>query len=234
MRTDSRKRPAGANRRWTAAAVVLGLVALGGCNPALMLAFLFPADTNLPPECPLTVEGGESKVVILTYHAGGGPGSALLSRVDSDLTWRLYQLLQNRFKENKDQVTLVPPNQVRNYQNSRPRWRDESPQKIGKHFKADFVLTLEIVDFRLTDKRNANFMYEGHAEINVTVTDAHKEVGEGEAFSQPYSIDYPRSTPALVGDMSLNQFRAKFIDRIAKELSQMFTPHPPRDKYTTD
>jgi hypothetical protein len=229
MGADTQSGAAGGQRRWTVAAVVLGLAVLGGCNPGIMLAFMFPADPNLPPKCPLTIEGKESKVVILTTHTGGGPESALLSRVDWDLTARLHQLLQERFKENKDKVVVVPPSQVRGYQNTHHRWRDEPPQKLGEHFKADFVISLEIEDFRLMDKRSPT-LYQGHAEISVTVTDAHKPVGEGEVFFETYATDFPR-TPTSVSDMSANQFRTQLINAIAKDLVQMFTPHPPRDRF---
>src|SRR5262245_14864111 len=180
MGAETRKGPAG-KRRWRlAVAAVLGLAALGGCNPLMMFAFMFPADNKAPPACSLALDGKESRVAILAYFAGGGPSDPALSGADFSLTTRLYQLLTERFKENKDRVTIVPPNQVRNYQNSNPRWRDKSPQKIGEKFAADFVVTLEIQDLRLSDGTPGThrFLYQGHAEISVTVTDVHKDNGE--------------------------------------------------------
>jgi hypothetical protein len=34
--------------------------------------------------------------------------------------------------------------------------------------------------------------------------------------------------------MNVNQFRAKLIDRVCKDLVQFFAAHPPRDKYDRD
>ncbi len=234
MEANPRKGPALA-KRWLAV-LVLGVVALGGCNP-LMLAALFAPDSVIPPRCPLTINGKEAKVVILCYHAKAAPSSPALSRADWDVGWRLNQVLQERFKENKDRVTIVPPNQVRTYQNKDPRWREKSPQEIGQHFGADFVLTLEIHNLRLVDDQpgNRNFFYKGHAEISVTVTNVHKEDGEGEVFADEYVSDYPRSgNPVEVTEVSESQFKARLIDRVARDLAQMFAAHPPRDKYNAE
>jgi hypothetical protein len=237
MEADTRKNPA-IKRRWLAAVLVLGVAALGGCNPFMLAAFMFPMDRTIPPKCPLTVEGKDSKVLILCYHAGQPPSDPALNQADWNLGWRLNQVLQERFKENKDRVTLVTPNQVRTYKNKDLRWHEKTPQEIGRHFDADYVVTLEIHNLRLFDDqpgaRNQGF-YKGHAELAITVTDVHKPEGEGEVFADEYVTDYPRSQ-AIVGVTEVNapQFRTRLIDFLARDLAQLFTAHPPRDKFGSE
>jgi hypothetical protein len=204
------------------------LILLVGCSPLQILGFIFAPDPSEPPKCNLVIPGKESKVVLLCTHADQAPTDPRLMRVDWDLGWRLTQLLEERFKENKDRVKIVPPNQVKNYMNKHPRWRDLPPQEIGKDFDADWVVNLEINSIGLYD-RNRNFFYHASADIMVTVTDAHKPVGEGEVFSEPYQIEYPKS-PMEVTDVNPTKFKAMFIDHIAKDLLLWLATHPPRDK----
>ncbi len=218
-------------------AVLLGtLILLMGCSPLQpiqMIAFLFGPDATEPPECNLVIAGKDAKVVILSVFANQPPAEPLLMRVDWDLGWRLTQLLEERFKENKDRVKIVTPNQVKKYMNKNPRWHDLPPQEIAKDFDADWVINLEINSISLYDRTNRNFFYHGAADIMVTVTDAHKPVGEGEAFSQPYQVEYPKS-PLEVTEVSPSTFRQRFIDRIARDLSQWFAAHPPREKFDSE
>jgi hypothetical protein len=232
MEAETRKKTV--RGRWWVAALVLGVAALGGCNPFMLAAFMFPMDRMDPPKCPLTMDGKDSRVVILCYYAGAPSSHPSLNRADWDIGWRVYQLLQERFKETEERVTIVPPNQVRNYQNRHPRWREKDPREIGEHFKADYVLTLEINNLRLFDDQpgNRNHFYKGHAEISVTATNLHKPEGEAGVFMDEYVTDYPRSQmPVGVTEMTLTQFRARLIDAVARDLARLFTSHPPRDKF---
>jgi hypothetical protein len=214
-------------------AVLLGaLILLMGCSPLQMAAFLFAPDPSEPPECSLVIPGKEAKVVILSVYANEPPADPRLMQVNWDLGWRLTQMLEERFKENKDRVKIVSPNQVKKYMNAHPRWRDLPPQEIAKDFDADWVINLEINSISLFD-RNRNFFYHGSADITVTATDGHKPVGEGEAFSRPYQIEYPKS-PMEVTEVNVGTFKQRFLDRIAKDLSQWFATHPPRDKFNSE
>ena len=217
---------------WRLAALFVAAFLLTlGCNPIQTIGYFCAPDPMEQPTCPLAVKGKEVKVLIIAAHAGALPADPALMRSDWDLAGRLTQLLEAMYKENKDQVKVIPPSQVKNYMNANPRWNEQTPQVIAKHFDADKVINLEINSISLYDRGSANFFYHGNADIQVTVTDAHKPRGEGEVFSQDYQLEYPRSHPMEKMEMGPNQFRAKFIDRIAKDLSQYFAAHPPREKF---
>ncbi len=130
-------------------------------------------------------------------------------------------------------MKIVTPSQLKNYKNSHPKWREQSPQEIGKYLHADYVISLEINELRLQNRLDAKFFYHGRADIDITVTDVHKPAGEGEKWSCPYSLEYPRA-PVDVNETSASQFRARLLDRICKDLVQFFAAHPPGDKYNSD
>jgi hypothetical protein len=220
-------------RRWRLAAVLLGAVVLSiGCNPLTLSYFLFEPDSLVQPKCPIACAGKEVKLVIISEHAVL-PDNPMLQQADSELSYRLTHLLEERYRENKEKVKIVSPTQLRQYQNTNPKWREQTAQEIGKHFHADYVLNLEINELRLYDKRSAKFFYHGYADLTLTVTDVQKPLGEGEKYSCPYSLEYPRA-PMEISEMPVNQFRAKLLDRVAKDLVQFFAAHPPRDKYDSD
>src|SRR5437764_4012017 len=152
---------------------VCGLVALlgaalllmPGCSPLQVLAYFIAPDSMEPPHCTLTNKGKDVKVLIIAAHAGPLPSDPALMRSDWDLSGRLTRLLEERFKENKDRVKIIPPTQVKNYMNAQPRWRELPPQDVGKHFDADWVINLEIASISLSDRSSRNFFYHGKAEI---------------------------------------------------------------------
>src|SRR5262249_38891612 len=153
----------------------------------------------------------EVKIAIVAVHANPEIRSELTT-VDRQIGQRLAQLLEERFKENKEKVTVVPPNQVYSYQNKRPG--GVTPHEVGKHFQADYVIPLEINSISLFEG-SYNQFYRGKADIAVTVTDVRKPVGEGEKFTQPYQCEYPSAQKFVeTGDMPWAHFRARFVERI--------------------
>jgi len=220
---------------WRLAGLFVAAFALTlGCNPIQTIGYFCAPDSIEPPTCPLAVKGKDVKVLLIAAHAGPLPSDPALMRSDWDLNARLTHLLEDHYKENNDRVKVIPPSQVKNYMNSHPRWRELPPQEVGKHFDADWVINLEIMSISLFDRASANFFYHGNAEIQVTVTDVHKPVGEGGVFEESYQLEYPKSHPLERGEMSVPRFREKFVDRIAKDLARYFAAHPPRDKYDPD
>jgi hypothetical protein len=222
-----------AERRWRWAALLLSAAVLSiGCNPMMLSYFLIPwADDKVQPDCPLASREKEVKVAVVVVHANPEIRSELTT-VDRQLSQRLAQLLEERFKENKDKVTVVPAHQVNSYLNKRPS--GATPHEVGKHFQADYVITLEINAMSLFEG-SYNQFYRGKADIAVTVTDARKPVGEGEKFTQPYQCEYPSAQRFVeASDMPWAHFRARFVERIAKDLVQRFAAHPPKERYDSD
>jgi hypothetical protein len=212
------------NSRWTAG---------GESSPGIfanVVAALFPripkAAEPQPAACPLTIKGKESRVVIVAAHMEL-PSNPALIPADWELTYKLTQILETRYRENNDRVKIVSPMQVKRYMNKNPRWREAPPQDIGKYFAADYVVNLEINGIGLHEKGSASFFYKGSADISVTVTDVAKPASEGQKWEYPYQLAYPTGAAVEISEMSPGAFRTRFIHRIARDIAEFFAPQSP-------
>jgi hypothetical protein len=182
----------------------------------------------LRADFPLTIPGKEAKVVIVPTFTDGPPPNALLMRTDRDLAALLTRLLEERYQESKEKVKVVSQRELRDDMNRNPRWRDVPSGEIGKHFHADWVIDLEIGSITLLDPKDSSFLYRGTADIQITVTDARKPIGEGLVWEKSYYLDYPRD-PRERSEMAPATFRGRFLERIAGDLAEFFTAHTPCD-----
>ena len=70
-------------------------------------------------------------------------------------------------------------------------------------------------------------LFQGRAEISVDVVDVHK-FADGPKFQKEYSAEYPSGGWPVPADQSnVSQFRQKFLNLIAQELSWYFIEHDP-------
>jgi hypothetical protein len=218
-------------RAWRVAAVVL-LIVVGslGCNPIQMMNFVLTpfADNYEQPECPLTIPDKESKVVIIATQE-------VLDGIDMRdskdvLCQRLGGLLQARFKEHKDKVTIVPCSKVQAYLNKHPDWVTQPKRELGREFKADFVVFLEMGPMTLYKTGSHMTLYQGNVEINIAVIDVNADEDEGPKFDKVYSCTYPPHGEEDASSMSPQQFKQRFLDHVAKDLLVYFAAHETNDK----
>jgi hypothetical protein len=211
-------------RLWAGLAVVM---LCAGCNLMALPFFLIPGmEPKHDAKCKLTVpeNAKEARVVILASCSAVETRAEFL-RVDRELSQLLARHLETGFKENKEKIKVVPSSQVERYKDEHPSWQSLTPQELGKYFKSDYVIDLEINSISLYEEGSSNLMYRGHASVNIEVNDVHKGK-EGKIYKEVYTIEFPRGYP-LPADSSTSapQFRQNFLDRMAKELSWRFTSH---------
>jgi hypothetical protein len=228
-------RSAGTSRReraWRIGAVLLTtLFCCLGCDPAQMLNMMLTpfADFCQDPECPLTVKDKESNVVIIATHDDVEDGTAFRGANDV-VTRRLIALLENRYKEHKDKVKIVPFTKVQAYLNKNPDWVTKSKREIGKHFKADYVVFLEMGSMSMNEKGSNGTLFRGTVEINISVIDVNQDEGEGAKFEKAYACTYPLSGAKGSTDVPAATFRGEFLEHIAKDLAVEFAPFETRNK----
>jgi hypothetical protein len=93
------------------------------------------------------------------------------------------------------------------------------------------VVSLEITKMSLYEERSHNQLYRGHVEIHVTVVDV-KNPEEGAVLTKPYVCEYPDLGSVPVDqDESMHVFRAKFIDKMSRDLSRWFAQYPTETKH---
>ncbi|MBY0523916.1 MAG: hypothetical protein K2R98_10990 [Gemmataceae bacterium] len=222
-------------RRWRLVGL-LGLAILStiGCNPLTSLYFLAVGlDPKVEPDCRLASEdkNKEVKVVILTYCPLEMRQELL--GADRELSSLLGQKLLEGTRANKEKITIVSPTKVQHYKDEHPNWQSNGPEVIGKYFRADYVIDLEINTLTLFQARSANQMLRGNAEISITVHDLSKP-GEEPIFKDEYACEYPPSREVPISDCSPQKFRMQFLTRMATDLSWKFTSHPVADHFPCD
>lgn len=233
-RKDVRSTTTVADRRWRLAALILGLIIMNlGCGPQTLFFLLPFPDPTFPPEFSLIKpEKKDPKVVIMVAHAQLQTNSDLQFS-DRELEEALIKQLTERYKVNKEKVTLIPSFKVREYKSRHTDWKSRSPFEIGKDLKADYVINVEINKISLYEKGSINTLYRGRAEIFVSVTDVNGPEEQGPVFTKDYVAQYPGTGPEPT-DYSINIFRTRFINRMARDMSCFFAAYPTDRKMDMD
>jgi hypothetical protein len=217
--------PLSRRRQWLGL-IIVALVATAGCDPLSSIAYLFTlsGDPKVEGQCHLTREDKKPAKVVILVSTGAVETREQLIGADRELGGLLIAKLQEGFKSNKEKVTVVPASRVQRYKDEHPNWQSLGAEEIGKYFRADYVVDLEISSLTLYEHRSANQMYRGSAEISVAVHDQHKP-GEEPIFNTVYTCEYPESRPVPVTDSTYQKFRLMFLSHVAIELSWYFTAH---------
>ncbi len=218
---------------WKWAALLLGTLWVSvGCGPASLIYFLSPfSDDRIPAKCKLAT-GKEVTVCIVTNFAMLETRPEAI-RADDELAESFAQQLRKRCQENKEKVKVVPPAKVRDYKRQSD-FATRSLHDIGKHFQADYVITLEINDLAIYEKGSSHGLFRGNIELNIQVVDVNKPVGEGTIFTEPYRRPFPTNGPRDANEMSPTQFRSMFLSAVANDLCRMFTPYPKEERLLMD
>jgi hypothetical protein len=196
-----------------------------------MMYFLSPEPREEPEMKRLASKdkNKEVRVVILTYSAMDPQYEFI--QADRQITLKLGRELTKLFQENEEKVTIVPPRLVEEYKNTHPSKHGLDPLEVGQHFKADYVIYLELNKLSLYEQGAGNQLLRGRADISVSLVDVHHpdDPEEPHSFTCVYPGDScgaqdvsPENTPV--------SFREKFLAHVAKRLSYYFAPHPKRDR----
>ena len=225
-----------AKRQRRALWAVLCLSALAvatGCSPSSFYFFL-PED-RCDPELHRLADGSkkEVRVVVLTYSNKLETRQELLG-AERDLAQQFAAKLREGCETNKERVVIVNPRKVEEFTSAHPGWSQADLSEVGRHFKADYVIYLEINRLSLFNKADMNTQYKGHAEISVSLVDVNQTDVPPE--HKEFTCSYPSDARAIPvdADNPISQFREQFFNHMAKKLSWYFTEHLPREGYALD
>src|SRR5206468_12323787 len=104
-------------------------------------------------------------------------------------------------------------------------------EDIGHHqFNADYVIVLEIASLSLYQTGSGNTLFRGKADINVSLINVFDPDG-GDPTPHHFRCEFPSEANGYVavGDMTVPEFREKFLDYTARHLAWKFTAHPTKD-----
>jgi hypothetical protein len=169
----------------------------------------------------------ETKVVIWTY-TGLDPRPET-AQVDRQLAEALAQQIRQMTEENREKVTIVKPRLVEEYKNTNPNWKSLDPEQVGRYFKADYVIGLEIDQFSLYEPKAYQTLYRGRTHILVSLVDVHNpdETQQPREFTDIYPGDLRGGVDT---DVPVTLFRQQFVSHIARRMSFYFVNHQKRDR----
>lgn len=212
---------------------LLGLCAavlVAGCNFPTAMYFLFP-EAKEPAEFHRLASDDnkkETKVVIWTYM--GLNSRPEFAQADRQLTEAFAQQLRQQSEENREKLTVIKPRLVEEYKNTHPNWKSLDPEQVGRYFKADYVIGLEIDQFSLYEPKAHETMYRGRTNILVSLVDVHNpdESPQPRDFTDLYPGDLRGGLDTF--DMPVTLFRQKFMEHVAHRLAFYFVNHQKRDR----
>jgi hypothetical protein len=218
-------------RRWFLASLFGAAALCAGCDFGSLAYFVMP-ETKEPAELKRLASADKKKevrAVILTYLAL--ETRAEFIQADRELSERLAKHLRELCEANDEKVTIIPTRRVEEFKNAHPDWIKMDLTEIGRVLRADYVIYLEINSLGLYSKGSMNTMFQGQADISVTVADVNNpdDTPEQKRFSCVYPSD--ARGPVPVGDTHPMEFRQAFLNYLAKRLSYYFAPYPKRETY---
>jgi hypothetical protein len=204
-----------------------------GCSPSTLSMLVLPfTDNNIDPEYKLFAADKELTVVVMSNFKQEQIQEDI-RKADSELADHVSLHLRQRCDANKHKIKLIPQAQVRSYTLKQKSLGDTDPLDAGRHFKADYVLQMEINSFSLYEKLSFPKMFRGRIETNITLYKVKLKDGEDDhlVFEKGYSTEYPGSKGPIPADgASPNQFRRMFLDKASREITRLFIAYPQDEK----
>ena len=186
------------------------------------------------PGCPLASADKTKTVKVVVLTKSQLPNDPNLSRLDTELALACSRAMQAGFKRNSEAVTVVAYGLVEKYKDEHPNWKAMQAVEIGRNFKADYVIELEVNQISLYEPGSYNTFFRGRCDILIAVHNVRKS-SEGPKWSGEYSTEFPRARgPIDASSGSVVEFRQKFLNTVTREISWIFTAHPLADDYNIE
>lgn len=202
----------------------LGAVAcslsVAGCGPAslLYLLFLMPR-----PKLPAKFDKLEKKTVVVAPYAASG-AQFEFAAVDREVGRRVVRQL----RDNVVGIRIADPNQVAVWCDAHA---DFDWASLGKEFKADYVLVLDIEKFTLFETNSVQLL-RGQSHVHIQVADVS---ANGDVIWETYlESSFPGSRPVPAGEMSREKFRQLYLERLGREISRNFHPYNTEESFTIE
>ncbi len=220
---------------WRSLALMMLAFSIAGCNPFAMVNFLLMDDPKHEAELQSLAskdKKAEKKVLILTY--GKLDLRPELINSDREIGYTVEKNLKALANANGDKLTVIPNRKVEEYKSKHSDWQERDPSEIGKHFKADYVIYLEINSLGIYELGSGGTLYRGRADINISLLDL-KNPDESQP-SRNFTCQYPKESRMQVTstDQSPMEFRQSFLDYVGKRISWKFAARPTRDDFYAD
>ena len=206
-------------RRLLGGTLCLLLLGAPGCNWLTPLAFVGEHKQQVYAEFDKLPD---SRTLILVWT----PPETLFDypHIRFELTSYLADKLHAGLMEKKQQVDLVDPRDVEDYLQQQFSKRID-PAEVGRHFKADYVIYLELLQFQLRSPEEPQFL-RGQIESSIAVYDL---TGDGDLPGRfeltPVRTVYPEKGPLVLSSTNALHVRETLYRMFAEQTARKFYDH---------
>ncbi|MFG0333253.1 MAG: hypothetical protein ACF8TS_07830 [Maioricimonas sp. JB049] len=205
------------SRRLVTGLVLLaGIMALlPGCSQFVLLGLLLGGPPTVEPdfdsETGLSLKGKDITVAVVCYAPTELKWN--FPKIDAEVSSAVaYRLAEHG-------INVIHPDYIRAWVDENSDW--ERADEIGRAFKADFVIELELASFGLYEE-NSTTLFRGRTEAYVNVFEMD-EVGAGERiFTKEIDFAFPTRVPRSTYDQTPISFKREYLSRLSEKIGFLF------------
>jgi len=187
---------------------------VGSC--LMLLGYLIGGPPTTEPDFDLKTKQslvGKDKTVVVYCYAGKElkwDNEALDYDVAKHVAYRL----------NNNTIKVIDPDLVYDWLANNDKWRKTA--EIGKHFRVDYVVHIDVKDYSLFEPHAAN-LYRGRADIIVNVVKMDNDKRDGSViYTTPVKSLYPTRSPVDSNVMSYADFKKHYLSALSDEIGRLF------------
>lgn len=191
-------------------------ISLGGCSTLGTIAYLVQ-----PNDVPADYDGLRGKHVAVVCKP-----IVELEFSDAGSGRELAAVVGSLLEQNVRKTRVISQQEV-------ARWTDENDwvdyPTLGKALDADMVVGIDLEQFRMHE---GSTLYRGRAAAHVRVFDVKKKTVVFERRIDDFA--YPGDSAVPAADRSETQFRAMFLQMLARRVARLFHPHDSRATFAEE
>ena len=200
---------------------------LSGCNYVLILGYLIGGPPSVEPDFDKETKECMTDKDVTVCVVCFAPNEVLYSFENVD--HELAKYVSFRLSEHK--IKIVPPDYVKAWLEENKDW--DKPEEIGAHFKATYVVYIDLNKFSLYEEGSAS-LYRGQSEAFVSVWKMDDD-GEGEKIFGAEKISkYPAQQPISTSDETFSNFKARYLSRLSDQIGRLFYEYYISDEIAGD
>lgn len=205
-------------RRWILATATLWLPMTVGCNLVSLPFILFAPEPTKKVSAEFAHLKGK-RLLILVWAE-----QATLYEYPN-VRYEVADHVRYHLKEHFPKLEVVPPSQVNRYMKSHPDWSTERPTRLGRHFKADNVMMLELMEFTTREPGSPN-LFRGRVRARIMMYDMSGEEERPKGIAlKPAEAVYPPDRPIGVLRANDRTIRAETYKEFGRVVALKFYDH---------
>jgi len=178
------------------------------------------------------VGGGTKKVEVKArYHGLEGKRIAVLVAANDYLLYQHPTAAQsvcvavtNRLAANLPTVTVMPPQQVRDFQATNPFWTTMSYTDLMEKLAVDRVVMIDLSEYRTNEPGNAH-VWQGFISAEVGVIESENTANETMVFREPITARYPERIEIGVLESDQQTIELGMLAFFSRDAAGLFYDH---------